>query len=232
MDAMRTEDSTMNRTTTRSLVTATLLATLVLALPNAAQAQSAARQRGMDFSLGLGVAGCTDSVCSNLDPSAHFRLQVLYRVIPYFAVGGHMAFQFYDPDRNAPDWLKGAWSTLVGGELRGILPVGPLEAYVGMALGFMRIQEDGERIIAADHYRSWSNGFGLGFGFGAQYFVHRSVALGLDFWLYKGFFREGCIVYLDASRRVEVCEHLDPDDRARIGVSFTFGMNVTFFLPL
>lgn len=223
----------MNHRTSRILMAAVTTLALLVGMARAqAQAQTQQRQRGLDFTLGLGVAGCTDTVCSGLDPSAHLRLQVLYRVIPYFAAGAHLGFQFVDPDRNANRYIDLGWSTLIGGEVRGILPVGPLEAWLGLTLGFMRHQIDQENNDVAFIDRAWTNGFGLGIGFGAQYFLHPKVALGLDFWLYKGFFDKWCTYQNDGPIETEACGHLNDDERAEIGVVFTFGLTATFFLPL
>ncbi len=214
----------------KMMIALTLAATLFL-LPKMAHAQSSQRNRGLDITLGLGMAGCTDIFCSAFDMSAHVRMQVLYRVMRHFAVGAHVGFQFLDPDRNAPARFDLGWSTLVGGEVRGILPVGPLEAWLGFTGGYMRMQIDQEN----DNNEidvMWANGFGLGIGFGAQYFVHRRVALGLDFWLYKGFFDEACTYENDGASRTEECVDLYRDDRAAIGAVFTFGATVTFFLPM
>jgi hypothetical protein len=218
------------------LITAkrTLAAMVVLAvlggLASTASARPAARQRGLDIGLGLGLAGCTDAQCSGLDPSAQFRLSVLYRVIPYFSVGAQLGFQFVDPDRNAPRYLDLGWSVVTGPEVRGILPVGPLEAWVGLTFGYMRLQLDSENERDTEIDQEWTNGFGLGFGFGAQYFVHRVVALGLDFWLYEGFFEEYCTYEDDGDPREEDCFTLNDHEKAEIGVVFTFGLTVTFFI--
>lgn len=215
----------------RPLVSALLAVAVLAGLPRYAAAQPAPRQRGLEFNLGLGMAGCTDAACAGLDPSAHVRLEVLYRFIPYLAAGAHVGFQFLDPDRN---W-NGAdlgWSMMLGGEVRGILPVGPLEAWLGFSLGFMRMQVDQENNNANVIDVYWTNGFGIGVGFGTNYFLHPKVALGLDFWLYKGFFDEYCTYENDGNPRTEACGTLNDDELAAIGVVFTFGMNFTFFLSL
>lgn len=59
-----------------------------------------------------------------------------------------------------------------------------------------------------------------------------NVALGLDFWLYKGFFDDWCTYENDSNPRIEACGNMNDDERATIGVVFTFGMTATFFLPL
>ncbi len=215
-----------------SFLALAVLAMLVLLPVRSAEAQNAPRSRGLDFTLGLGVAGCTDAYCAGFDPSAQVRLEILYRPLRYMAVGAHLGWQFVDPDRNQPSWVDWGWSMLLGPEIRGILPVGPLEAWMGLTLGFMRQQIDMENQSAADIDRAWSNGFGLGFGFGTQYFVHPKVALGLDFWLYKGFFDEACTYENDGDPREQLCGSLSRHEKAAIGVVFTFGAVVTFFLPL
>jgi hypothetical protein len=216
----------------RKLTTAVMMAAMLFVLPRMAEAQAPQRNRGLDITLGLGMAGCTDLGCAGFDMSAHVRMQLLYRVVRYFAVGAHMGFQFLSPDRNSERWVDLGWSTVIGPEVRGILPVGPLEAWLGFTTGYMRIQVDQENDDQNHYDVEWANGFALGFGFGAQYFVHRRVAIGLDFWLYKGFFNEACVLENDLNGSVETCTELDDDGRAGIGVVFTFGLNVTFFIPM
>jgi len=216
----------------RRLLAVLTLATTLFLLPRAAEAQTPRRNRGLDFTLGLGIAGCTDVYCSGFDMSAQVRLEVLFRVVRYFAVGAHVGFQFLSPDRNAPRWVDLGWSMLLGPEIRGILPVGPLEAWVGFTGGFMRAQVDQENDDTNAIDVAWANGFGIGFGFGAQYFVHRKFAIGLDFWLYKGFFREECTYENDGNPTTENCYHLNRDERAAIGVVFTVGLTATFFLSM
>lgn len=216
----------------RKLVAALTLAGMLFLLPQVANAQSQKRNRGLDISLGLGLAGCTDWACSGFDMSAHTRLQVLFRVMRHFAVGGHIGVQFLAPNRNLANYYDLGWSLVIGPEVRGILPVGPLEAWVGFTGGYMRwqIEQENDRDNEVDV--TWANGFAIGFGFGAQYFVHRRVAIGLDFWLYKGFFGEMCNYENDGNPTETLCWDLTDDERAGIGVTFTFGANVTFFLPM
>ncbi len=213
------------------LAVLTLTATLLL-LPQVADAQHGRRNRGLDIALGLGGAGCTDWVCSGYDMSAHTRLQVLFRAMRYFAVGAHLGFQFYDPNRNLANYYDLGWSMMIGPEVRGILPVGRLEAWLGFAAGWMRMQFEHENDDNNAADVTWANGFGIGFGFGAQYFVHRRVALGLDFWIYKGFFGETCDYENDGNPTEERCWDHSDDERAGYGVTFTFGANITFYIPM
>lgn len=196
------------------------------------EAEARGRDRGLEIALGVGGSGCTDLYCAGFDMSAQTRLQVLFRVVRYFSVGAHIAFQFQEPDRNAPRRYDLGWSMLIGPEIRGILPVGKLEAWLGFTMGYMRIQIDQENDDNNEIDVAWANGFGFGFGFGAQYFVHRLVALGLDFWVYKGFFDEACSYENDDNPTVESCVELDRYDDAGIGVVFTFGVNLTFFISM
>jgi len=216
----------------RKLMAALTLAVMVLLVPRVADAQTPRRNRGLDITLGVGGAGCTDLECSGFDMSAQTRLQVLFRVVRYFAVGAHVGFQFYSPNRTLANYYDLGWSMVIGPEVRGILPVGPLEAWLGFTAGYMRMQVDQENDDVNHVDVVWGNGFALGFGFGAQYFVHRRIALGLDFWLYKGFFSEMCSFENDTDPTEELCWDLTDDDRSGIGVTFTFGANITFFIPM
>ena len=96
----------------------------------------------------------------------------------------------------------------------------------------MRYQVDSQNDQDNHPDKLWSNGLGLGFGFGAQYFLARWFALGLDFWLYKGFFSRRCDFENDGGAEVETCWDMDDDERAAVGVTFTFGLTATFFLGL
>ena len=216
----------------RKLMAALALVATLLLLPRVAEAQTPRRNRGLDITLGLGMSGCTDYFCSGFDMSAQTKIEVLFRVVRNFSVGAHMAFQVQNPDRNSDAWVDLGWSMLIGPEVRGILPVGKLEAWIGFTAGFMRMQIEQENDDIDDIDVIWTNGFGLGFGFGAQYFVHRKVAIGLDFWLYKGFFNEVCTYENDDDPRDERCGDWTDDERAAIGVVFTFGLNVTFYIPM
>lgn len=216
----------------RKLMAAFTLAATMLLLPQVAEAQTPRRNRGLDITLGLGMAGCTDWECAGFDMSAHTRLQVLYRVVRHFAVGAHLGFQFYEPNRRLASYYDLAWSMVIGPEVRGILPVGRLEAWLGFTMGYMRFQVEQENDSWSDVDVVWGNAFALGFGFGAQYFVHRRVALGLDFWVYKGFFNEMCSFENDSDTTVERCTDLNDDERSGIGVTFTFGVNITFYIPM
>ncbi len=216
----------------RKLMAALVLGATLLLLPQVAHAQSHKRNRGLDITLGLGMAGCTDWNCSGFDMSAHTRFQVLYRVMRNFAVGGHVGLQFFSPNRTLANYFDLGWSMVVGPEIRGILPVGRLEAWVGFTGGYMRWQVEQENGRDNEIDVAWANGFAIGFGFGAQYFVHRRIAIGMDFWVYKGFFGEMCTLENDLPRDEEYCVELDDDDRSGFGVTFTFGASVTFYIPM
>jgi hypothetical protein len=214
----------------RKLMAVLTLAATLLLLPRAAEAQAPRRNRGLDITLGIGAAGCTDVYCDFLDMSAETRLQVLFRVVRYFAVGAHVGFQFLQPDRNAPARYDLGWAMFLGPEVRGILPVGRLEAWLGFTAGYMRVQIEQPNNANNEVDVEWASLFGLGFGFGAQYFVHRIIAIGLDFWLYKGFYGRHC-TYQDETTD-EHCWDPDRYERAALGVVFTVGANITFFIPL
>ncbi len=207
------------------------LGTALLTSPMA-EAQTRRRNRGLDITLGLGAGGCTDLYCAGLDMSAQTKLEVLFRVVRYLSVGAHMGFQFGAPDRNLPGFYDLGWSMVVGPEVRGILPVGRLEAWLGVVSGFMRMQIEQENDDRNQIDVAWMNGFALGFGFGAQYFVHRRVAVGLDFWLYKGLFDKAHTYENDGNPTVETSRDMSRSERAAVGVVFTVGAVVTFFIPL
>lgn len=208
------------------------LALLLLAIPRSGQARDAERHRGLDLSLSSGFTGCTDQFCATYDPAAYFRIGVIYRIVPYFAVGAHMGFQFFKPDDRARPWADFGWSTILGPEIRGILPVGPMEAWLGCTLSYTRLQFEMENDRQGEIDVEWGNSFAVGFGFGVRYFVHPSFAMGLDAWIYKGFFKKWCAKDDDSDSTVKSCWELSDAEQTAIGFIFTAGANLTVFLPL
>lgn len=217
------------------LVLATVLGLSSLARPALAQGGGVSgsgvwpphnqRARGLLLGGGFGVAGCTDDLCDDVDPLLYFRLHGLARLFNHLGVGLQLAMSFHDPDDRYTDAV---FDTFIGLEVRGFLPLGRFDLWTGIALGYMRHQRDGEVCNQWGCYDGswWSDGFGFGWGFGALFYVTRSVALGLDFWLYKPAFTSECY---DGDLVGHGCD--DPMDNDLVGVTWNLGLSAFWFLP-
>lgn len=182
------------------------------------------REKGLMLGAGFGVDGCTDHACDGLDAMVFFRIQALYRMFNFLAVGLHFGMPFYDPDSRSVDH---AYNVFLGPEVRGILPLGPLDLWSGIGLGWIRAEKGGEVCwggLCADG-ESWANGFGLAWGLGALFYLVPRVGIGLDFWLYKGFYDQE---YWEAGGNRG---HSDVDQK-NVGITWMLGVTGVYFLPL
>jgi len=182
------------------------------------------RARGLMFAGSFGVDGCTDHICDGMDPLVYFRMEGLYRVLKYLAVGLHFGMHFADPDGQGRDH---AYDVFIGPEAWGILPLGPLDIWAGMALGWMRMAEDGEECWAGVCWSGsgWTDGFGLAWGAGGLFYVIPRLGLGADFWLYKGIFDKYCL----SGDGGHSCSDVDNDD---VGITWSVGFTAVYFLGL
>ncbi|MDY0002582.1 MAG: hypothetical protein RBU30_14900 [Polyangia bacterium] len=185
----------------------------------------AQRARGLLLGGGFGVSGCTDDLCDDLDPLVYLKLHGLARIFNHLAVGLQLGLSFHDPDNRYTDVVL---DTFIGLEVRGILPLGRFDLWTGIALGYMRHQRDGEVCTAWTCYdgSAWHDGFGFGWGFGALLHVTRSVAIGLDFWLYKPAYTSEC---WDGQLVGHGCD--DPPDEDVYGITWNFGVTALWFMP-
>ena len=115
------------------------------------------------------------------------------------------------------------YEVMVAFEARGIVPLGPVDLWGGIAFGYlghtMRGSANGE------WEEIWYHGMGFGFGGGVNYFFNRVTSLGLAFWLYKPWFGQGCF---NASYANEAnCN--DIEDQDGVGITWSLGLNMTFF---
>ena len=183
------------------------------------------RARGLLFQFGFGGSGCTDDLCENLDPMVYLRFQASYRLLNYLAVGLHLGIPFFDADSRSVD---AAYNVFLGPEVRGILPLGPIDVWTGVAFGWFRTEGDGEVCIGgfcADG-SAWADGFGFAWGLGALYFVTRRIGVGVDFWLYTPVLDRSC--YSEGGDRS--CG--DVDDQNGVGITWMVGLTAAFFLPM
>lgn len=221
----------------KKLVVAASVAALVCtSLPSHAAAQgpvAAAKQtdrkQGLMLRLGLGVDHCTDDWCDDIDPSASVRLVVGYRFLKYVAVGVHTAFLFGDPDNGVADF---AWNVFLGVEGRGIFPYKRFDFWVSVALGWNRTMLNGDQFVPGQGVvdgRYWMNAFALGFGFGADFFITKNIAVGLTFYLYKPWPDKGCY---DTDVSDRDCIDLSNDVEDDIGLIWSINAMFTYYLPL
>jgi opacity protein-like surface antigen len=188
----------------------------------------AGRDKGLMLRLGFGVDGCTDTWCDHVDPMVNLRVVALYRIMKYVAAGLHMAFLFGDPDNNFADRV---WNLFIGAEGRGIFPYKQFDFWVALSLGYNRTMGALEVCgfgVCVDG-QSWSNAFALGFGFGADYYLTKNIALGLSFYLYKPWPDEYCE---DSNRTNKVCNELSQNDLDDIGIIWSINAVFTYFLPM
>jgi hypothetical protein len=188
-----------------------------------------ARYTGLMGRLGFGVDGCTDDFCDNVDPMVFVRVQGLYRFMRYVAAGLHASFMFNDPDEPAGTDVDVFGVFVVGAEGRAIFPFRALDAWTGFTLGYARYQVNGG--AQGVDVTGYANGFALGWGFGADYYLTETIGLGLGFYLYKPFWDEVCQEsnepMLDTG-----CQDLSDEAKDQIGIWWTLGVNLTFHLPM
>ena len=227
------------------LVAVTLAALLMVSLGPPASAQPAPaptalpatafdRSKGLMFRLGLGITGCTDDWCDNVDPSANLRVVALYRFHKYAAAGLHLGFLFGDPESDY-GWGGGSadhvWNLFIGAEGRGIYPYKNFELWAGLSLGYSRMMVDGSVDFMGVNYsyRGWANSIALGFGFGADYYITRNIAVGVNFYLYKPWATTVCTKAEDTDTE---CDDVSDSDQDNIGIIWAINAMATFFLPL
>jgi hypothetical protein len=191
----------------------------------------AERSRGFAFIGSFGVDGCTDDWCNDVDPMVFLRVQLLFRIFKYAAVGLHTGFLFQHPDDPPGQDTDVLWNLILGGEIRGIIPWRKVDVWTGFVFAWSRWMWEGEAEILGQTYdlSQWMNGFALGWGFGADYFLGRTFAMGFNFYLYKPWYKKLCIKNGD-----KTCPDLDEpplNAEDQIGIWWTVGFNLTFLLP-
>ena len=151
--------------------------------------------------------------------------------MPYLAAGLHMGFLFQDPDYDE-FWFNDTdvdtlWTYILGAEARGILPFKQVDFWMGIVMGYSRWMVDGD--WGGDEFDAWMNGFVFGWGFGADYYLFPSIALGLTFYLYKPIYDKLCY---ESDRHDDDCDELTSRQEDNIGVWWSFGFTFTYHLPM
>jgi hypothetical protein len=212
-----------------------------LSLGNTAAARSVRRnvlyprERGMLFNLGLGVNGCSDRLCHDVSPMIDLRLAAIFRFMRYYGVGLHMGFLFGYPDDTHRHYLSAFgeasefdefWLLVIAPEFRLFLPRGNWDLWAGILPGYARWISHGDFHPSGDGFDAYMNGFVMGWGVGADYFLHRMFALGAAAYFYHPFFDEVCAEV----RSYEQCGDIDRWDRHDIGMWWSIGLRFTVFL--
>jgi len=197
--------------------------------PAAGAPVQAGRSNGLMLRLGIGLDGCTDDWCDDVDPSASVRLVALYRIMKYVAAGVHMAFLFGEPEVSSVDMV---WNLFLGAEARGIFPYKQIDLWTGLALGWNRTMISGEiclPLLGCAEGKTWANAVALGFGFGGDYYITKNIAVGLTFYLYKPWPQVGCGEFDNADSD---CDDLTDEDKRRIGIIWSVNAMFIYYLPM
>lgn len=183
------------------------------------------RNKGFMLSLGFGGTGCTGDLCDTewQEPMVYVRMQALFRVARYVALGLHTSFNFFYPKDVPSEVTVTIWEVMLAFEGRGIIPVGPVDIWFGIAFGYLghTVKTEG----SGGWEEIWYHGMGFGFGAGVNYFFNRVISLGLAFWLTKPWFGKGCY---NASF-VSEGDCGDVEDQDGFGITWSLGLNLTFF---
>jgi len=175
----------------------------------------------------FGLNGCTGPRCQNLGPLFHTRLHPLFRVNKYLAAGLQVGFLFMGPLFGAEGARTELWDAFVGPEVRGLLPLGKLDLWIGLAVGYFHRQHQ----VSTDgfEHKIWANAVGLAWGIGLDYFVWKNrIAIGGDVWMYKGWNQRFCSRTGSNDAICSGDSSIDEDG----GFTIAAGATVTFFLPL
>lgn len=187
---------------------------------------------GLMIGLGLGVNGCTDTLCSAAEPLMDLKLHVLARLGRYFAAGLQMAFLFNykaDVSKNGiENDTRAFWSLLLAAEARLVLPYRNADFWLGALMGYYRwmYQYTYSDSNGSSDVTDYFNAFVLGGGLGFDYFVHRRFLIGFSFYLYKPIAREVCVD--KEMQRGELCSS---DRKNDIGIWWSLGITFTYYLP-
>lgn len=125
------------------VLTTVVFSLLCTAESASAQARSAARPRLFFANATLGLGDCTGTLCSRGDdradtgPLPGLGIGVFFRPIPYFAAGFELHHQWMSAEDGHADRFNESARDLVANlALRGILPLGAVEPWIGVGLGY------------------------------------------------------------------------------------------------
>lgn len=191
------------------------------------------RDRGMMLNMDLGINGCTDRLCHDILPMLNLRFSAVFRFERYFGAGMHMGFLFGHPKDNRRRYLvdfderatfDSFWLLVIAPEFRLFLPHGNWDFWGALVPGFARWM--GEAYYGPrDWFDASMNGFVMGWGFGADYYVHPMIALGATAYFYHPHFDELCL----KEGRVKACYDMSKWDRHDIGMWWSVGFRFTLF---
>jgi len=154
----------------------------------------------------------------------------MYRIVPYFAVGAKFAFLFHSVDATGVDT---ALTLIIAPELRGILPISvfspvvDLDIWTSLSFGYSREMATGTVPSKGTKISSWSDGFSLGWGIGAEYYIIKQIGLGLNFELNKPWYTDICLEAGGTN-----CQDLNQASKDEIGIQWSFGIGAIFFIPI
>jgi hypothetical protein len=200
----------------------TIAALLAIALaPHPASAQRRGREHGLFFvTATAGFGDCDDEFCDNdgadTSPLPGFGGGFYIRPIPYFAAGVDLHLNFMDADHRddrhddelARDWLANA-------AVRGIIPIGRVEPWMGASFGFAGwgyAWTDRDRNRDRDETLTGPN---FAFGGGVDIRITDQFALGGMTRFAFPFWTEYCTERDDPDRHDVDCrdfDDLDPDE--------------------
>lgn len=165
------------------------------------------RANGFVLKAALGVDGCTNRLCRDVYPLLSTRIGAYYRFLRYLAVGLHLGFLSSHPDDNLvidmplvrpyePN-VDRFWKLVVGLEARGIVPIKRFDLWASILIGYSMWGATGEvedpfQPDRDTDWDGWMHGVLLGWGFGLDFFFHKNMAVGAEFYFYKSWFLEYC----------------------------------------
>ncbi|MCU0662601.1 MAG: hypothetical protein MUC50_09785 [Myxococcota bacterium] len=183
------------------------------------------RKQGFMALVSVGLNGCTGSSCQNMAPMVHVRLHLLYRFQKYGAAGLHTAFLFNGPLFENKGARTELWDAFVGPEIRALLPLKEFDLWTGLALGY----EHRRRLVVSDGFTHEIQGSAIGLAWGIgidRYLLPSRLAMGADFWLYKGWFLRFCSTTGDNKT---ICSTQPNVDEAS-SIALAVGLTLTLFL--
>ena len=152
-------------------------------------AYSAAQEQdrtGGGLSVMLGGSFCVendDAKCTDVDPSFGFSVSAGYRIMNHIGLGLDFVYGTYDvPDGSGVDVAS---LGLLAGPMV-FVPLDQLDLFVGVGMGWMRLNLEGNGQEAN------ADGFGLGVQAGLEYRVVENLGLGVMFRFHFNFADELC----------------------------------------
>jgi opacity protein-like surface antigen len=190
----------------------TLLVLAIVLITPSSHAQDEDR-KGLGISALLGGSICMesgDAECTGIDTSFGFTVGPVYRLHKHVGIGLDFLYGMYGTDVEGTDAYN--MGLMVGP--KGFFPIGALDLYAGIGLGWMRAA------VTSDLGDASADGFGLGILAGFEYRVVNNLALGLMFRMNFNFADEVCIEFGGDER----CTKTDVANNVMVGA----GVSVYF----